>query len=105
MTIIEPNKNKFHFSPLLTILIIGLIVGVLSNIYLYNKNVDSAYLLNKQEKHLQELEVINADNKNQLYKILDDRNFNEVVAELGLVKDNRPEYLKSHVAALAALFN
>ncbi|MDP2695721.1 MAG: hypothetical protein Q8O87_00520 [bacterium] len=104
MTIIKPN-NKIRFSPVLIFLIIGIVLGVLANIYFYNKNVDLTYLLSDQELYLKELEVLNAEKKNELYVVVDDASLGEVVDKLGLVKDNKPEYFKSQGTTLAALSN
>lgn len=96
MTIIEPNKNRIKLNLPLLILAGALAVGILLNVYLYNRTVDLKFLLNKNEAGLKELSVANAELKNSLYKIIDTNNFPELAAGLGLVKDYKPDYLEPH---------
>lgn len=103
MTIIEPNKNRVILNLPLLFLVGALASGILLNVFLYNQTVDLRFLLNKNEDDLKEIRVVNADLKNTLYKILDSGNLSELSAELGLVKDYKPDYIepRNAVAALS----
>lgn len=94
MTIIEPNKNKLRINYALCFLIIGIIAGVLLNVYFYNQMVNLRYSLSLRQAELEESQVSSAELKNQLYAVLDSNNLNELVKNMNLVLDNRPMYLR-----------
>ena len=75
-------------------LLSGVILGALLNVYLYNKIVNTTYLLKDQGNELGKLQVASADLKNNLYKILDSGNLIKVADQLSLVKDPHPKYLE-----------
>lgn len=95
MTIIEPNKNKIRINFLLISVIILLILGVFLNVYLYNYIVNLRHTIVGFEKRLNELEVVNADFKNNLYKIQNTDNLTYLIEKFNLVKENKPEYLEN----------
>lgn len=101
MTIIEPNKAKYSYNPaILTMLLLLVILGC-SHIYFYNESVGLKHLISEESKNLQELRVVNAELKNQLYKITDLSSLDSVVESRNLIKDKKPEYLKDKSEVLA----
>jgi len=95
MTIIEPNKNVLRINFVVPALILALIFGILLNIYLYNSIVSLRHVINESLTALENLEVSNADLKNDLYKTLEAKNLISLVGSFGLVKENKPDYLEN----------
>ena len=71
-----------------------LFLSAILSIYFYNINVNLKFRLNLTEKTFQQLEVANADFRNQLYKILDLRNLAEFTAKQNLISEKNPAYLE-----------
>lgn len=94
MTIIEPHKNYSHSNNEFLYLGIPLFLSAILSIYLYNINVNLKFRLNLTEKTFQQLEVANADFRNQLYQILDSRNLAEFAAKQNLISEKNPAYLE-----------
>lgn len=101
MTILQPNKNKFRISFLLVGLVFAAAAAVIGNIYLYNGIVAAKHSLTAASKSLEQSQVINADLKNQLYKILDFDNLKKTAEKLSLVRVTRPSYLEAGVSVAA----
>ena len=79
------------------ILVIGFIIlEAILGIFAYSKSVRLGYLINQEQKDIQQLEVENAEFKNHLYAVLDFQNVEKIAAELGLIKEKRPDYLARH---------
>lgn len=95
MTIIEPKKFKSQYKRYL-IPILGLIfAGAAASIYFYSDIVELKDNVQNQEKTLQQLEVKNAELKNQLYTILDANKLKESAGTLGLILERDPNYLET----------
>jgi len=73
-----------------------------SGIYIYNQNVQLRHEVNFQQKHAATLQLVNADQKNQLYKILDAENVELVAQQKQLVKERNPRYLTLPLNSLAS---
>jgi len=101
MTIIEPNKAKYSYNPSLLLLALSLIGLVLCNIYIYNENVGLKHSISAGSRNLQELQVANAELKNELYKITDISNLTALVKANNLIKEIRPKYFEKTVDVLA----
>ncbi|MEK7478640.1 MAG: hypothetical protein AAB626_01795 [Patescibacteria group bacterium] len=101
MTIIEPNKSKYSYNS--SVLPMSLLIAFLafSNIYIYNKNVTLKQFISEGSKNIQELQVVNAESKNKLYKMTDLSNLNDVIKSNNLVKDKNPKYFENQSAVLA----
>lgn len=93
MTIIEPNKNNLFQGAFSYFIGLLLFLAVLS-IYFYNLNVSLKFSLNAQEKQIQQLEALNADMRNEMYRILDVRNLSALIQKQNLVQDKNPDYLE-----------
>lgn len=93
MTIIEPYKNNYYYREILLIGSLLLVFTVIS-ISLYNLNVNLKYKIASYEKAVKELEVTNADMRNQMNQILDPKNLSVFIEKNGLVSDKNPDYLK-----------
>lgn len=93
MTIIEPNKNKFRFNIFIAFIGGLLILEAVLSVFAYSQSVRFAYLLDGQKKSVEALRVQNADLKNRLYTILDFQNVDQLVEQLGLIKEKKPDYL------------
>lgn len=100
MTIIEPNKAKYSYNS--TVLMMSVLLAFLafSNIYIYNKNVGLKQFISEGTKDLQELQVVNAEFKNKLYKMTDLSNLNDIIKINSLVKDVRPKYFENKSLAV-----
>jgi len=94
MTIIQPNKSSFKIS-LTMIFLSSIMIGlVIFNTYLYNKIVDFKFALKEQVKNIKKIEVINAELKNELYRIIDVNNLTKILKDQPLVIERQPEYFK-----------
>lgn len=102
MTIIEPNKAKYTYNPSILMMSFLLACLAFSNIYIYNQNVSLKQYISKGSKEIQELQVVNAEYKNKLYKMTDLSTLNELVKTNNLVKDRKPEYFENKSGILAA---
>ena len=96
MTIIQPNKSSYKTNFLMILVIGFIILEAILGIFAYSKSVRLGYLINQEQKDIQQLEVENAEFKNHLYAVLDFQNVEKIAAELGLIKEKRPDYLARH---------
>jgi len=101
MTIIEPNKARYSYNSSPLLLSFALIGLVLLNIYIYNENVGLKHSISDGSKNLQNLQVANAEFKNQLYKITDVSSLNILVKNNNLVKETKPKYFEKTSEVLA----
>lgn len=98
MTIIQPNRGKFHFSLTLAVLLFLTVASAILSIYFYTSIVDIRFSLDRQAKALQATQVVNADLKNDLYKMLAFDNWSRIASELALIKETKPGYLQAGVS-------
>jgi len=101
MTIIEPNKNKSKNKLFIVLISAVIFIGSFFSIRIYNVNVDLRHTLTREEKKLDELEVVNAELKNRLYGILDNNNLRVRADELGLILEKNPLYLETDEQVVA----
>lgn len=101
MTIIEPNRSKYSYNSSVLLMSVLLAFLAFSNIYIYNKNVTLKQSISEGSKDLQELQVVNAESKNTLYKMTDLSNLNGIIKNNGLVKDRSPKYFENRSETLA----
>jgi hypothetical protein len=94
MTIIEPRKNTYYANEFLYIGLL-LLASAMVCIYLYNINVNLKFQFSLQEKAFQELEVKNADLRNELYRVLDFNNLSALIQKENLVSERNPDYLEN----------
>ena len=104
MTIIEPNKNRIRVNLLSLMLITLTVIGALFSVFVYNQIVATRYQLGNQEEQSNVLRVANAELKDKLYKILDKENSESFVRSLGLIKDNKPVYLRDKGVEFASRY-
>ena len=101
MTILQPNREKFHIGLTPAFLILAAVTAVLLNIYFYNSIVNLKHRFSERQKSLQSIQITNADFKNSLYKILDFNNLTKAAEEMSLVKDNKPIYVEAGIPVAA----
>lgn len=93
MTILRPNKNKFQFN-ILFAAIVGLVLfGAIFSIFANSRSVQLTHELRQERKVIEILQSENAELKNQLYAMIDFKDYEKIGAKLGLIKDRKPEYL------------
>ncbi len=93
MTIIQLNKNNHKKNFSISILMMVSIVVAVWGIFLYNQLVSLRHEVKKQENNIQQAEVQNAELKNNLYSILDEKKLESLINQQSLVSDKNPEYL------------
>lgn len=98
MTIIEPSKNNI-FSNSIIYFVGFLILCVVAGIYFYNLNVNLKYEVSMNSKAIQQLESVNADLRNEMYKMLDAGNLTAIVQKQNLIQDKNPDYLEHAIFA------
>jgi hypothetical protein len=94
MTIIQPNKNNYKMSFLISVLLITSISAALWGVFLYNQLVNVRHEIKRQENNLRQAEVMNAELKNNLYSIIDAKNLKSSTDSQSLILDKNPEYVK-----------
>ncbi len=93
MTIFRPNYNKKNLFFIILILIF-LLIGGSFYIYEYNQIVELKHNLKILENKLNQQEVLNADLKDQLYRILEPSRLKDLAIAQGLRLNNQPIYLE-----------
>lgn len=93
MTIIQPNKNNHKTNFLISILMMVSVVMVVLGVFLYNQLVNLQHEVKKQENNLQQAEVQNAELKNNLYSIIDEKNLEQLINQQLLILEKNPDYL------------
>ena len=94
MTILEPNREKSRWRGFVLLLVATVAVGAVANIWLYAATVDIRHKLAQVEQEQQELTVATAQAKDKLYRLLDAESLQRTAAELGLVLETKPRYLR-----------
>lgn len=95
MTIIKPNNHKKEFK---FKLVLGLIGGILMTLIIYGgilyaKKVSLEHDILSYTESIQYNEVLNAELKNELFKIMDPQALEIIAAEKGLIKDLNPQWV------------
>lgn len=94
MTIIQLNKNNHKTNFLISILMMISIVAAVFGVFLYNQLVNIRHEIKRQENNLQQAEVQNAELKNNLYSILNEKNMKPLINQQSLILEKNPEYIK-----------
>lgn len=100
MTIIQLNKNNHKANFLISILMMISIVVAVFGVFLYNQLVNIRHEVKKQENNIQQAEVQNAELKNSLYSILNEKNMKSLINQQSLIMENNPEYIKTSKLSL-----
>jgi cell division protein FtsB len=95
MTIIQPNKNNHKINFLISILTVISVIAAVWGVFLYNQLVSLRHEVKKQETNLERAEVSNAELKNNLYSILNEKKFEPLINQQSLILDKNPEYVKT----------
>lgn len=98
MTYIQPNKNNNKINFIISILTILMVSIAVWEVFLYNQVVNLRYEIVDYEKMIRLEEVKSAELKNNLYSILNPKNFEIFKTDETLVLDNHPEYVKSQLS-------
>lgn len=101
MTFIEPNQHRFRIHIAFVIGVATLIGGALLSIYLYNETVHLRHLIERTEESIKELEVANAELRNDLYQRLDTVSLRREAISRGFIEESHPRYLEVASSDLA----
>lgn len=93
MTIIQLNKNNHKKNFLVSILMAVSVVAAVWGIFIYNQLVSLRHEVKKQENSIQQAEVQNAELKNNLYSILNEKNIKSLINQQSLILEKNPNYL------------
>ena len=88
MTIIQLNKNNHKKNFLVSILMMVSIVMAVGGIFIYNQLVSLRHEVKKQENNIQQAEVQNAELKNNLYSILNEKNIESLIITIYIIIDS-----------------
>ena len=94
MTIIQPNKNNNFLNILLAFLGLSLILGVVWLVILYNRNVDITHNLKKIQNEFREVQTVNTELKDSIFKFFSGQNLENLAQQRQLIKEVKPEYFK-----------
>ena len=94
MTIIEPNRQRRYGKGFIAALVITVVLGSIANIVLYTQTVDLRHRILQAETDRQKRTVATAQLKDSLYHLLDAESLKNTAAQLGLVFETKPAYLK-----------
>lgn len=92
MTIIQLNKNNHKKNFLISILMMVSVVMAVFGIFIYNQLVSFRHEVKKQENSIQQAEVQNAELKNNLYSILNEKNIESLINQQSLILEKNPNY-------------
>ncbi|MEK9168565.1 MAG: hypothetical protein AAB698_02080 [Patescibacteria group bacterium] len=95
MTIIQLNKNNHKKNFLISILMMVSVVMAVWGIFIYNQLVSLRHEVKKQENNIQQAEVQNAELKNNLYSILNEKNIESLINQQSLILERNPNYIKT----------
>ena len=95
MTIIQLNKNNHNKNFLILILMMVSVVMAVWGIFIYNQLVSLRHEVKKQENNIQQAEVQNAELKNNLYSILNEKNIESLINQQSLILEKNPNYIKT----------
>ncbi|MDP3015001.1 MAG: hypothetical protein Q8N28_01125 [bacterium] len=95
MTIIQLNKNNHKKNFLISILMMVSVVMAVFGIFIYNQLVSFRHEVKKQENNIQQAEVQNAELKNNLYSILNEKNIESLINQQSLILEKNPNYVKT----------
>jgi len=102
MTIAKSKQRKDKANLLLVPILLIILGGAFFSISLYNKIVDLKHKLTGLENELYDLEVGNAELKNNLFSLLDVNNMQNLISENGLILEKNPSYLEFKTNELAS---
>lgn len=94
MTIIKPHKTNNYLRFLFLIFALGALGGGIY-IFEYNSLVNIKNQIESAKKEIVELQIQNADLKNNLYQILDTAKLENLALEKQLVLEKNPEYFNT----------
>ncbi|MBI3638490.1 hypothetical protein HY227_01985 [Candidatus Wolfebacteria bacterium] len=100
MTIIQPRKNNIGKTNILTAsLMTILILAAISGMFLYNSLVNLRHDVIRKKIEIGKAEVLNAELKNNFYKLVDAKNLESFTKTSSLVLEKNPEYVKKESLA------
>lgn len=94
MTIIQPHKNSGKSKILTLFLLLGVFAAAGQSILFYNQLVDLRHEVKQAQQDLSQAEVTNAELKNNLYGLTDNKNLQSLLNGQSLILDNNPQYVK-----------
>ena len=71
------------------------VVMAVWGIFIYNQLVSLRHEVKKQENNIQQAEVQNAELKNNLYSILNEKNIESLINQQSLILEKNPNYIKT----------
>lgn len=83
----------------MSILMSVLVITAVWGVFLYNQLVSLRHETEKQNSDLRRAEVQNAELKNNLYSVIDERNLKSLINKQSLIFDKNPQYLKTEQLA------
>lgn len=93
MTVIQPNKNSIAGVGLFFVLGAILCLGILVEVFAYSQTVSLKHDIIQLSSEIEEMRLMSAELKNDLYKITDQKNLDALAKELGLVQDKNPKWV------------
>ena len=77
----------------------ALVIIAVWGVFLYNQLVNTRHEIEKQNSDLRRAEVQNAELKNNLYSVIDEKNLKSLINKQSLIFDKNPQYLKTEQLA------
>lgn len=91
----EPTHKKNNFKNYILALLVLLIVsGTVWLVVLYNRKVDYVNSVTKIKQDKQLLEAQSVQDKEKIFSLLGSGEMDQFATQLGLVKENNPEYIE-----------
>lgn len=94
MTIIQNKKTEYKTNFLIPALILALILTAGGGVFFYNRVVNISHDLNNYKTALREIEVKNAELKNNFFEITNPQKLQSLIENGSLILDKNPEYIK-----------
>ena len=94
MTIIRPRKENYVLKYLLGGLVSTFILVSICGVFFYNKFVSNRHEVSRYKTIVREVEIKNAELKDNYYKLTNSEKINEIYNSSGLFIEKNPEYVK-----------
>jgi len=95
MTIIQPNKNRSRKISDVLIVCMGVVVfgAAAITVFSYSRVAGLKHNIAVLEQEIDEAKSVNADLKNNLFKMTDPQSLELIAAEKGLIEDRNPKWV------------
>lgn len=95
MTIIQPNKHKNQRISDILLVCLGVVVfgAAAVTVFSYSRVAGLRHDVSRLEGEIEKSRAVNADLKNDLFRMTDPQSLEAIAAEKGLIEDRNPRWV------------